>query len=150
MDLLALTPSTITVDLKHPGTEQLLGVEVELQSLESDEVKAVERALKNKALKSGRNNVTAEKIDDNTAAILSAAIVSWRWYKPELSPEKKNEAGDIVSPAVFGEEPSLGGDKKPACNAANKKKLLQVQALAKQIDTALGNEAAFFEQSATN
>lgn len=128
MDLLKLVPDTITVDLKHPGTEQPLGVKVELQSLESDEVKAVERSLKNKALKSGRNNVTAERIDDNTVAILSAAIVSWE----------------------FSGEASLGDEKKPACNAANKKKLLQVPALAKQIDLALGNEAAFFEQSATS
>lgn len=149
MDLLKLVPNTITVDLRHPGTDAPLGVKVELQSLESDEVKAVERTLKNKALRGGRNNVTAERIDDNTVAILSAAIVSWTWSKPELSPEKKNDAG-VVVPAVFGEEPDLGGDKKPACNAANKRKLLQVPALAKQIDLALGNEAAFFEQSATS
>lgn len=127
MDLLTLTPNTITVDLKHPATDELLGVKVELQSLESDEVKAVERGLKNRALKSGRNNVTAEKIDDNTVAILSAAIVGWE----------------------FSGDASLGDDKKPACNAANKKKLLKVPALAKQIDIALGNEAAFFDSSAT-
>jgi hypothetical protein len=128
MDILSLTPNTITVDLKHPGSDQPIGVKVELQSLESDEVKAVERSLKNRALKSGRNNVTAEKIDDNTVAILSAAIVGWE----------------------FADGASLGDDKKPACNAANKRKLLQVPALAKQIDNALGNEAAFFEKSATS
>lgn len=128
MDILALAPNTITVDLKHPATDAPLGVKVELQSLESDEVKAVERTLKNKALKSGRNNVTAERIDDNTTAILSAAIVGW----------------------VFSGDANLGGDKKPACTPANKRKLLSVAALAKQIDLALGNEAAFFEQSATN
>ncbi len=128
MDLLKLTPNTITVDLKHPGTDAPLGVKVELQSLESDEVKAVERTLKNKALRGGRNNVTAERIDDNTVAILSAAIVGWEF------------TGDA----------NLAGDKKPACNAANKRKLLQVPALAKQIDLALGNEAAFFEPLATS
>lgn len=128
MDLLKLVPNTITVDLKHPGTDAPLGVKVELQSLESDEVKAVERTLKNKALKGGRNTVTAERIDDNTVAILSAAIVGWEF------------TGDA----------NLAGDKKPACNAANKRKLLQVPALAKQIDLALGNEAAFFEQLATS
>lgn len=122
MDILALTPSTITVDLKHPGTGELLGVSVELQSIESDEVKTVERSLKNKALSSGRNRVTAEKIDDNTIAILSATIVNW----------------------TFTGEANLAGDKKPACNAANKRKLLSNPVIAKQIDLALGDEAAFF------
>lgn len=123
MDLLiSLNPHTITVDLKHPATGAPLGVSVELQSLESDAVKAIERQLKNKALRGGRNTVTAEKIEDNTIAILSAAIVSW----------------------TFSGDASLGDDKKPACTDANKRKLLAVPAIAKQIDTALGDEAAFF------
>lgn len=127
MDLLSLKPNTLTVDLKHPATGELLGVNIELRSLESDEVKAVERGIKNKALKSGRNAVTAEKIDDNTVALLSAAIVSW----------------------TFSGSASLGDDKKPACNEANKRKLLAVPALAKQVDEALGDEAAFFSPSAS-
>lgn len=122
MDLLSLNPNTITVDLKHPATGAPLGVSVELQSLESDAVKAVERQLKNKALRAGRNTVTAEKIEDNTVAILSAAIMSW----------------------AFSGDANLGGDKKPACTDANKRKLLAVPAIAKQIDSALGDEAAFF------
>ncbi|MCD1266072.1 hypothetical protein B5M44_19175 [Shinella sumterensis] len=127
MDLLTLQPNTLTVDLKHPATGEPLGVTVELRSLESDEVKAVERSIKNRALKSGRNAVSAEKIDDNTAALLSAAIVSW----------------------TFSGDANLGGDKKPACTDANKRKLLAVPAIAKQIDQALGDEAAFFASSAS-
>ncbi len=126
MDILSLHPNTITLDLKHPATGESIGVTVELRSLESDEVKAVERQLKNKALKGGRNTVTAEKIDDNTVALLSAAIVSW----------------------TFSGDANLGGDKKPACNEANKRKLLAVAPIAKQIDVALGDEAAFFAPSA--
>lgn len=127
MDILSLQPNTITLDLKHPATGADLGVSVELRSLESDEVKAIERQLKNKALKGGRNTVTAEKIDDNTIALLSAAIVSW----------------------TFSGDANLAGDKKPACTEANKRKLLAVPALAKQIDVALGDEAAFFVISET-
>jgi hypothetical protein len=122
MDLLSLNPNTIFVDLKHPATGAPLGVTVELQSLESDAVKTVERMIKNKALKSGRNGVTAEKIDDNTVALLSAAIVGWK----------------------FSGDAKLGDEKSPACNDANKRKLLSVAPLAKQIDEALGDEAAFF------
>ena len=148
MNILSLQPNTITLDLKHPATGAPIGVSVELRSLESDEVKAVERQLKNKALKGGRNTVTAEKIDDNTTALLVAAIVSWTWQAPLLSPEKKGPDGKTI-PAVYGEEPDLDGDKKPACTEANKRKLLAVPPLAKQIDVALGDEAAFFAPSET-
>lgn len=122
MDILSLIPSTITVDLKHPGTGAPLGIKLELRSMDSDEVKAVERGLRNKAMKSGRNGISAEKVDDNTAAILAATIVSW----------------------TFCGDAELGGDKKPACNEANKKKLVSVPPIAKQIDAAIGDEAAFF------
>lgn len=127
MDILSIQPHTITVDLKHPATGEDIGVKVELQSLESDEVKAVQRQMTNKALKSGRNNVTAEKIEGNSLTLLAAAIVSWE----------------------FSGDANLGGDKKPACTAANKMKLLGNSALAKQIDQALGDETAFFANSET-
>lgn len=127
MDLLSIRPNTITVEIKHPATGAPIGLTVECVSMESDEVKAVERQIKNKALRSGRNSVTAEKIDENTVAILSAAIVGWAW------------SGDA----------SLGSEKNPALNAANKAKLLSAPWIAKQIDTALGDEAAFFSTSET-
>jgi len=130
VDLLSLQPSTITLDLTHPATGAHLGVRVELQSLESDEVKAVERRIKNKAFKSGRSSVTAEKVEDNATAILAAAIVSWTFSKD-----------------AYGNDATLDGDAKPACTDANKRKFLAVPALAKQIDTALGDEAAFFVKS---
>ena len=128
MDILSLNPNNITVHLKHPATGAFLGVAVELRSMESDEVKAVERQLKNKALRGGRNTVTAEKIDDNAIALLSAAIASWS----------------------FTDGAHLEGDKNPPCTEENKRKLLAISIIAKQIDAALGDEAAFFASSATS
>ncbi|MGA0564172.1 hypothetical protein ACO2RV_17135 [Ancylobacter sp. VNQ12] len=125
MDLLSIKPNTITVDIKHPATGKPIGLSVDCVSMESDEVKAVERQIKNKALRSGRNAVTAEKIDENTVSILSAAIVGWSWTG----------------------EATLGGEKNPALTAANKAKLLSIAWIAKQIDTALGDETAFFTSS---
>lgn len=126
MDILSIAPNTITVDLKHPATGASIGVKVELQSLECDAVKAVERAIKNRALKSGRNGVTAEKIDDNAILLLSAAIVGW----------------------TFSGEAKLGEQKNPPCSEENKRKLLSVAPFAKQIDTALGDESSFFSSLA--
>ena len=143
MNLLELKPNTVFVTLKHPGTGLPLGVRVEVQSMQSDAVKAVERTLKNQALKSGRNNVTAEKIDGNTVLILAATVVNWEFYAPEITPETTDSKGKKI-PAVLGTVPDLDGDTNPPCNQANKVKLLSVAALAKQIDDVLGDDTLFF------
>lgn len=122
MDILAIQPDTITVEIKHPGTGSPIGLTLQCVSLESDQVKAVERAIKNRALRGGRNTVTAEKIEDNTVEILSAAVVGWEW----------------------ADGLTLGDMKNPPLNKANVAKLMQVGWIAKQVDTALGDEAAFF------
>jgi hypothetical protein len=127
MDILAIQPSTISIDIKHPATSAPIGLQIECVSLESDQVKAVERAIKNRALRGGRNTVTAEKIEDNTVEILSAAVVGWKW----------------------ADGLTLGDLKNPPLNKANVAKLMQVGWIAKQVDTALGDEAAFFAPSAT-
>ena len=122
MDILAIQPSTVTVDIKHPATAAPIGLQIECTSLEADAVKAVERAIKNKALRGGRNVMTAEKIEDNTVALLSAAIVGWTW----------------------ADGLSLGELSNPPLNKVNVAKLLEVGWVAKQIDAALGDEAGFF------
>lgn len=142
MNLLDLKPNTVTVELKHPGTGAPLGVRVDVQSMQSDAVKAVERTLKNKALKAGRNNVTAEKIDDNTVLILAAAVVSWEFYTPVLTPETEVNGKKI--PAVLGDVPDIDGDIKPPCSQINKVKLMSVPPLAKQVDDVLGDDTLFF------
>lgn len=125
MDILAIKPNTVTVDIKHPATGAPIGLSVECVSLESDAVKAVERQIKDKALRSGRNAMTADKLEQNTTALLSAAIFGWSWAEGLT-------LGDMVAPALTAE---------------NKAKLLSVPWIAKQIDTALGDEAAFFSIS---
>jgi len=122
MDILAIQPTTITIDIKHPASSEPIGLQIECTSLEADAVKAVERAIKNKALRGGRNSMTAEKIEDNTVDLLAAAIVGWKW----------------------DDGLSLGELRNPPLTKVNVVKLLQVGWLAKQIDTALGDEAAFF------
>ncbi|GAA2867479.1 hypothetical protein GGQ99_001287 [Aminobacter niigataensis] len=125
MDILAIQPSTISVDIKHPATGAPIGLQIECTSLEADAVKAVERAIKNRALRGGRNTVTAEKIEDNTVELLSAAIVGWKW----------------------ADGLTLGDLKNPQLSKINVGKLLAVVWIAKQVDQALGDEAAFFSNS---
>jgi len=120
MDILAIQPNTIIVQIKHPATGAPIGLQIECVSLEDDRVKAVERAIKNKALRGAK--MTAEKIEDNTVDLLAAAIVGWHW----------------------DDGLSLGELKEPPLTKMNVVKLLEVAWVAKQIDTALGDEAAFF------
>jgi hypothetical protein len=122
MDILDIKPQTITIDLIHPKTNKPVGIKVELQSLESDAVKSVQRAIANKALRGGRNSTTAEKMEANSMAILAATIVSWEW----------------------ADGLTLGDIKKPACTDENKQKLLSNPVWSAQIDRALGDESAFF------
>lgn len=103
MDILAIRPHTIFVDLKHPGTGADLGVTLECQSLESDEVKAVVYRVTEAARRAGRNTVSLEKAEQNAIAVLSASIVGWTW-------------ADGVT---------LSGEPSPACTEANKRKLLE-------------------------
>ncbi|WP_379069369.1 hypothetical protein ACHMW4_03930 [Mesorhizobium sp. UC22_110] len=138
MDILSLQPGNISVEIKHPATGAPIGLTIECVSLEDDRVKAVERQIKNRALRGGRNTVTAEKIEDNTVEILAAAIVGWKWERPLLAPAVGKKE------AVYGEQPNLDGDENPQLTKINVSKLLAVSWIAKQVDTALGDEAAFF------
>ncbi len=122
MDILDIKPSTITLDIKHPATGDPVGISLELQSLSSPDCKAVERQIRNKALRSGRNGLTADAVEANTTALLCAATVGWIW-------------ADGVT---------LNGEANPACTAENKAALFKQAWLASQVDEALGDDAAFF------
>lgn len=122
MDILAIKPSTISVDIKHPATGNPIGLVIECVSMESDEVKVVERRIKAQALKA-RGQMTPETIDSNAMALRAAAIVGWAW-------------DDALT---------LGALSNPPLTDANKAALLAVPWIAKQVDQALGDEAAFFQ-----
>lgn len=128
MDLLSIRPDSIEIEIVHPGTRQPLGLVLTCVSLEDERVKEIERTLKNKALRGGRNSVTAEKLDENTLLVLATTIKSWNW------PESL----------------TLGDLSNPECNSANKKKLVSIPWIASQIDVALGDESAFFTKSAVS
>ncbi|MGU3496347.1 hypothetical protein ACLBXM_20085 [Xanthobacteraceae bacterium A53D] len=128
MDILSIKPNTITVHIKHPSTREPIGLAVECTSFQSDEVKATERQIKNKRLRSGRNTLTAEAAEADAMAVLGATIVGWTW----------------------AEGLTLGGLTNPPLTASNKATLLSVPWIAKQIDEELGDEAAFFRASETS
>jgi hypothetical protein len=122
MDILDIKPTTVFLDLKHPHSGEPVGIRVELQSLSSPAVRAVEKRIQNKALRSGRNGMNADKVERNTHEILSAAIVGWE----------------------FAEGVTLGGKKNPPCTEETKLEFVKHAWIAKQLDDRLGDDADFF------
>lgn len=125
MDILSIKPETIDIEIRHPATGVPIGLTISCVSMESDEVKVVERKIKTRALKT-RGQINADILEANTIALLSAAIVGWLWA-PGLT---------------------LGALSDPPLTDANKAALLAVPWISKQIDAALGDDSAFFQHSA--
>ena len=122
MDLSAITPSTIKVEIKHPGTGAPTGLVIECASLESEPVKRVQRAITDKVLRSRNRKPTAEQIEENAVEVIAAAVVGWEW---------KDGA-------------TWEGGKKLDFSLANVRTVVSVPWLRQQLDEALGDEAAFF------
>ena len=78
-DLADIYQPTTTFDIVHPATREPVGVTVELFSPESPEVKAVNRRLRERALRSGRGGVNYDQIESGALDTLAAAVKSWSW-----------------------------------------------------------------------
>lgn len=121
MDISGINASTSPVEIRHPGTQELLGLTVHLRPMSDPKVKAVQRRFTNEALRKRNMKITAEQAEASRTDVLVSAVDSWEW------------AGDA----------SFNGEQ-PECTAENIRKLLKVDWLRDQLDEALGDEAAFF------
>jgi hypothetical protein len=131
-DLLSFKPEgVVPLRLMHPVDEtKYIGVTVNLKSLDSPEIKAIQRKHREEMLRSGKGlKLSAAKLDKQSEETLVAAIESWTF-----------EEGDD------GEQAMLGNDPNPACNDVNKLKLIK-SVFGKQIDAALEDETQFFTKS---
>ncbi|QWY83354.1 hypothetical protein [Rhizobium phage RHph_X3_2] len=132
MDLLAFKPEgVVALRLMHPVDEtKYVGVTVNLKSLDSPEIKALQRKHREEMLRSGKGlKLSAAKLDKQSEETLVAAIDSWTF-----------EQGDD------GEQAMLGDDPSPKCDEKNKLKLIR-SVFGKQIDSALEDETQFFTKS---
>lgn len=128
-DILSLQPIVKTLVPKHPFTGEPIELEIDLRSMDSPEVQAVERQLKTKALRGGRNNMSVDKMEDAEYAILHAAIVAWRW------------TGSL----------DLAGVKNPPLTRENSERLFRSAPwLKKQVNTELADEAGFFASASAS
>lgn len=113
----------VPVELKHPATGQPLGITITVASYESERVKAVARAMGNKALLQQKRNPrkadTVEAIEERTFEIACAAIVSWEGLE-------------------------LDGKPLPFTRENARTVLERYPEIAEQVDTVASDRAAFF------
>jgi len=119
-DISNIKASTNTVNIVHPATNEPIGLSIVLRSLESPQVKEVQRRITNELLRNRK--ITAEKSEANRLDILAAATERWTWE------------GDL----------SFNGEK-PECNPNNARRVYkELPWVKEQVDNALSDEAAFF------
>lgn len=113
-------------ELLHPMTDKPLKIFLTIQSLESPDVKRIERRIRDEALRLRARGKTfkAEQIDNNTIELMVAAIIGWRWENPDVT---------------------LDGETNPTFSIKNVKSLLQKPWVIQQIDEQLEERKNFFK-----
>jgi hypothetical protein len=126
MDISTIVAEARTIEIKHPVTGEPIGLRVTLRPDSADEVQAVKRKLVNERLRRDLKP-SAERIEENGYLLLDASISGWEWD------------GDLTFEG-----------SKPELSPKNLRKVLKrLTWMRDQIDTELGNDAAFFENSAS-
>lgn len=122
-DILEIQPVLRTLIVKHPATGEPVGLEIDFRSMDSPEVQAVERQLRTRALRGGRNNTSVDKLDQGEYDILNAVTAAWRWK------------GGL----------KLGKLENPPLSRANTEMLYRTAPwVKKQLDEDMRDESAFF------
>lgn len=125
-DILSIKPTLRTLVVKHPADGMPVGLEIDYRSLDSEEVQAVERVLKTKSLRNGRNTPSLERLEDAEYAILHAVVADWRWSNGM----------------------TLGDDPSPKVTRENTEKLFRSAPwIKKQLNAEIGDETGFFSSA---
>lgn len=122
MDILALKPRTIDVELCHPATGEPLGVVLTCASAFSDEVASEMFRIRDAALATNFFEMSSAEKDEQAKRMLAAQIVGWRWEKGA----------------------TLGGVETPPCSVENRLKLLSNRVMRAQVDAKIAADTAFF------
>ena len=122
MDISSIVATERVVEIKHPATDEPIGLTVTLRPDSHPEVKKARREWTNERLKRG-GKVDADKVEALNLSLVIAAVGGWDWGDGDLS--------------FKGEKP----DFTPANLRAVLKELPWVRT---QLDEAAGDDAAFF------
>jgi len=120
-DLSTIVAAERGIDIKHPATDEPVGLRIILLPEDHPLVRAASRKALNERLQA-RGKITAEKMEAGRTDMLVASIGGWVWE------------GDLT---FHGQ--------KPEFNDANLRKVLnELSWISEQIDAELGNRAEFF------
>jgi hypothetical protein len=125
IDILSIKPIERKIELKHPGTDEPLGVFLTVVSTEDERLKKIERNFTNRglALRSRGKIFSADEINANKLDYLVASIVDWDWTKSKIEWRGEN----------------------PECTSKNVRDLLSgIPWVLNQVDEEVGNLKAFF------
>ena len=123
MEIGTIQASDREVELKHPVTEEGLGLFFSLRSPYSDEVKKAEREWLNARLAKKKQSITAEALEAAKEKQIMAAVSGWR----------------------FEGDANIGGEK-PKFNPAALRELIRKHVWIRQfLDEELGDTAGFFQ-----
>lgn len=123
MDIGSIQATDREVELKHPVTEEGLGLFFSLRSPYSDEVKKAEREWLNARLAKKKQSITAEALEAAKEKQIMAAVSGWR----------------------FEGDANIGGEK-PKFNPAALRELIRNHVWIRQfLDEELGDTAGFFQ-----
>lgn len=121
MDIATITPSARTVEITHPGTGEPIGLKVELLPDSDDKVQAARRKWLNERMQRNKK-ITVEAAEAHQLNVIEAAVSGWAW------------GGDLT---FHGEKPAFSP-------AVLRKVLKELPWVKSQLDSELGDEAAFF------
>lgn len=121
-DLASVEASDRVFSVRHPATNEPLGLSIRLRPQSSPEVKAVSRRLLDEGLKSRGKGITAVKVESNTLDKLVAATAELIW------------SGTT----------NWRGEKLETTSANVRRLYKEAPWIREQVEEELGDEAAFF------
>lgn len=115
------------VDIIHPGTQEFMGLRIEVRPESSKEVKAQQRKNSDERLNSRKSKTSAKWLDESHFRVMVAAVADWEWCK--------DEDGDQVT--FEGEQPE--------CTPENVERVFKKLPWIKdQVSEAFNEREAFF------
>ncbi len=128
MDISSIKTTERVIEIVHPSPNgEELGIRVSIMSLSDPRMKKIKRKIQDEKLRlEARNkNFKSEDLEENINNIVFGAMTGWEWYGKD---------------AVFH-------GKKPEFNRASVLQVFEeLPWFMNQIDEALGDEKAFFQQ----
>lgn len=84
MDISTVKTAVRSVEIKHPGTGDVLGIRLHIVHIDDERMAATKRKITDRRnhLEARNKTFTAEEIEENVRLLTFAGITGWEWYNP--------------------------------------------------------------------